>query len=89
MDIPQAGFLTPAEFHRGPDLLRPGSLTGRRVDPAAVAFIFTLHPYAGEEPDLRVSPADRRLIFWPAGMGHEQVAGREPVLRAMFGPDFR
>jgi hypothetical protein len=22
-------------------------------------------------------------------MGHEQVAGREPVLRAMFGPDYR
>ena len=89
MDIPQAGFLTTAEFHRGPDLLQPGSLTGRRVDPAAVAFIFTLHPYAGKEPDIRVSPEDRRLIFWPAGMGHEQVAGREPVLRAMFGPAFR
>jgi hypothetical protein len=28
-------------------------------------------------------------MFWPAGMGHEKVAGREPVLRAMFGPDFR
>lgn len=89
MAIPQAEFLTPADFCRGPDLLRPGSLTGRNVDPAAIAFIYTLNPYDGEEADIQVSPEDRRLIFWPAAMGHEQVADREPVLRAMFGPDFR
>jgi hypothetical protein len=89
MALRNADFLTPAEFCRGPDLLRPGSLTGKWVDPAAIAFVFTLHPYDGDEADLRVSPGDRRLIFWPAAMGHEQVADREPVLRAMFGPDFR
>src|SRR5262249_38685884 len=89
MAIPQADFLTPAEFCRGPDLLRPGSLTGKHVDPAAVAFIFTLHRYDGDDADIRVSLEDRRLIFWPAAMGHEQVADREPVLRAMFGADYR
>jgi hypothetical protein len=89
MSILQADFLTPAEFCRGPDLLRPGSLTGKHVDPAAVAFILTLHPYDGDEADIRVSPVDRRLIFWPAAIGHEQVADREPVLRAMFGKDYR
>jgi hypothetical protein len=89
MAIPQADFLTPAEFCRGPDLLRPGSLTGKHVDLAAVAFIFTLHRYDGDDADIQVSPEDRRLIFWPAAMGHEQVADREPVLRAMFGPDYR
>jgi hypothetical protein len=57
-----ASFLTPAEFCRGPDLLRPGSLTGRNVDPAAVAFIYTLFPYDGDEADIQVSPVDRRLI---------------------------
>jgi hypothetical protein len=55
----------------------------------AVAFIFAPHPYDGDDADLRVSPEDRRLIFWPAAMGHEQVADREPILRAMFGPAFR
>ena len=89
MDLPQADFLTTVEFHRGPDLLRPGTLTGKRVDPAAVAFIYTLHRYEGDEADIRVSPEDRRLIFWPAATGHEQIADREPVLRAMFGADFR
>lgn len=89
MDIPQAEFLTTAEFCRGPDLLRPGSLTGKHVDPAAVAFIFMVHPYDGDEPDLHVSPEDRHFIFWPAPMGHEMVADREPVLRAMFGADYR
>jgi hypothetical protein len=89
MNIAQAEFLTPAEFFRGPDLLRPGTLTGKDVDPSAVAFIYTLHSFAGEEVDIRVSPEDRRLIFWPAAMGHGQVADREPVMRAMFGADFR
>ena len=89
MANPRADFLTPAELCRGPDLLRPGSLTGKHVDPAAVAFIFTLHPYDGDEADIRASPEDRRLILWPAAMGHEQVADREPALRAMFGPGFR
>jgi hypothetical protein len=89
MTITKASFLTPAEFCRGPDLLRPGSLTGKNVDPAAVAFIYTLHPYDGEEADIQVSPVDGRLIWWPAAVGHEQVADREPVLRAMFGQDFR
>lgn len=87
MEIPQANFLTPAEFRRGPDLLRPGTLTGKNVDPGAIAFIYTLHPYEGDEPDIRVSPEDRRFIYWPAPMGHEMVADRKPVLRAMFGPD--
>jgi hypothetical protein len=89
MNIPQADFLTPAEFFRGPDLLRPGALPGKHVDPSAVALIYTLQPYEGDEADVRASPEDRRLIFWPAAMGHEMVADREPVLRAMFGPDFR
>jgi hypothetical protein len=89
MTIPPADFLTPAEFFRGPDLLRPGTLTGKHVDPSAIAFIYTLNPFEGDEADIRVSPEDRRLIFWPAAMGHEQVADREPVLRAMFGPAYR
>src|SRR5580700_5482812 len=89
MAIPHADFLTPAEFHQGPDLLRPGTLTGKNVDPSAIAFIYTLFPYAGDESDIRATPEDRRFISWPAAMGHEQVADREPVLRAMFGPDFR
>jgi hypothetical protein len=89
MGIAQSDFLTPAEFFRGPDLLRPGTLTGKDVDSAAVAFIYTLYPYEGEEVDIRVSPEDRRLILWPAAMGHEKVADREPVLRAMFGADFK
>ena len=88
MDILPAKFLTPAEFHRGPDLLRPGTLTGKQVDAGAVAFIYTQHPFEGDEADIRVSPEGRRLIFWPAAMGHEQVADREPILRAMFGLDF-
>jgi hypothetical protein len=71
MDIPQAGFLTPAEF-----------------DPA-VAFIFTLHHYDGDEADIQMSPVDRRLIFWPAVVGHEEVADRGSVLRAMVGANFR
>ena len=89
MNIPHADFLTPAEFFRGLDLLRPGALPGKHVDPSAVALIYTLHPCEGDEADIRVSPEDRRLIFWPAATGHEKVADREPVLRAMFGPDFR
>ena len=88
-NLAQADFLTPAEFHRGPDLLRPGTLTGKQVDPAAIAFTYTQHPYEGDDPDIRVSPEDRRFISWPAAMGHERVADREPVLRALFGPDFR
>src|SRR5262245_20192721 len=88
-NLAQADFPTPAEFHRGPDLLRSDTLTGKQVDPAAIAFIYTLYPYEGDEPDIQVSPEDRRLIYWPAAMGHERVADREPVLRAMFGPDFR
>src|SRR5262249_9306348 len=89
MNIPQADFLVPGEFFPSPDLLRPGSLTGNHADPCAVALNYTLNPYEGYEADLRASPEDRRLIFWPAAMGHEMVADREPVLRAMFGPDFR
>lgn len=89
MNFPQANFLSTAEFHRGPDLLRPGTLTGKQVDLDAIAFIYTLHPYGGEEPETRVSPEDDHLIFWPAPMGHERVADGEPVLRAMFGPEFR
>ena len=89
MDIPQAKFLTSAEFHKGPDLLRPGTLTGKNVDAGAVAFIYMLHPFKGKEPDIKVSSKDRHFIFWPAAMGHEKVADRERVLRAMFGPDFR
>ena len=88
-DIPQADFLTTAEFHKGPDLLRPGTLTGKNVDSSAVAFIYTVHPMKGKEPDLKVSSKDRHFIFWPAPMGHEKVADRERVLRAMFGPDYR
>src|SRR5262245_32568131 len=88
-NLAQADFLTPAEFHRGPDLLRPGTLTGKQVDPAAVAFIYTQHAYEGDDPDIRVSPADCHFISWPAALGHERVAEREPVLRALFGPDFR
>ena len=89
MDISPANFLTQAEFHRGPDLLRPGTLTGKNVDPRAIAFIYTLHPYDGNEQDIQVSPEDRHLISWPAAMGHEQVAHRESVLQALFEPDFR
>jgi hypothetical protein len=89
MNIAQADFLTPAEFFRGPDLLRPGALPGKHVDPSAVALIYTLHPCEADEADIRVSPEDLRLIFWPAVMGHELVADREPVLRAMFGADYR
>jgi hypothetical protein len=88
-NLAQAEFLTPAEFHQGPDLLRPGTLTGKHVDPAAIAFIYTLHPYHGDEADIRVSLENRRLVFWPAAMGHEKVADREPVLCAMFSPDYR
>lgn len=87
-DIPQAHFLTTAEFYRGPDLLRPGTVTGKNVDAAAIAFIYCAFPYAGDEPDIRVSPDDACFIFWPAPMGHEKVADREPVLRALFGPNF-
>jgi hypothetical protein len=89
VDIPQADVLTPAEFHRGPDLLRPGSLTAKHVDPAAIAFIYTPIPFQGDEPEIQVSPADRRLIYWPASIGHEMMADREPVLCAMFGADYR
>lgn len=89
MDIPRADFLTTAEFFRGPDLLRPGTVTGKRVSPDAVAFIYTLFPYEGGEPDIQVSAEDRRFIFWPAHLGHEQVADRETVLLSMFGDDFR
>src|SRR4029079_17299732 len=89
MDIPQANFLTTAEFHRGPDLLRPGTLTGRSVDVNAIAFIHTDFAYAGNETDIRVSEVDAHFIWWPAPMGHERVADRESVLRALFGPDFR
>jgi hypothetical protein len=88
-NLSQADFLTRSEFHRGPDLLRPGTLTCKHVDPAAVAFIYTQHPCEGDDPDIQVSPEDRRFISWPAAMGHERVADREPVLRAMFGEDFR
>ena len=66
MNIPHADFLTPAEFFRGLDLLRPGALPGKHVDPSAVALIYTLHPCEGDEADIGVSPEDRRLIFWPA-----------------------
>jgi hypothetical protein len=89
MDIPQASFLTTAEFHRGPDLLRPGTVTGKNVEPGAIAFIYCAYSFDGEEPDFQVSPKDSHFIFWPAPMGHEKVADREAVLRAMFGPDFR
>jgi len=88
MKIPRASFLTDAEFHRGPDLLRPGTLTGTNVDPGAVAFIYCAFPYSGDEADIRVSP-DRHVISWPAPMGHERVSDREPVLQAMFGDNFR
>jgi len=88
-DIPQAKFLTTAEFHKGPDLLRPGTLTGKNVDSAAVAFIYTLHPMKGKEQDIRISSKDKHFISWPAPTGHEKVADREPVLRAMFGEDFK
>ena len=76
MANPRADFLTPAELCRGADLLRPGSLTGKHVDPVAVAFIFTLHPYDGDEADIRASPEDRRLILWPAAMSVCTVPGR-------------
>jgi hypothetical protein len=89
VDIPQADFLTPGEFCRGPDLLRPGSLTGKHVDPTAIAFIYTLLPLHGDESEIQVSPADRHLIYWPASIGHEMIADRESVLRAMFGADYR
>lgn len=89
MDIPQAKFLTSAEFHKGPDLLRPGTLTGRNVESGAIAFIYTLHPLKGKVPDICVSSKDKHFISWPAPMGHEKVADREPVLRAMFGSDFQ
>ncbi len=84
----QATFLTTAEFCRGPDLLRPGTLTGKNVSAGAIAFIYCSHPYAGDEADVRVSLHDAHLIFWPAPMGHEKVADREPVLKALFGPDY-
>jgi hypothetical protein len=88
-DIPHADFLTTLEFHRGPDLLRPGTLTGKNVEPGAIAFIYCSFTYKGKEPDIHVSPKDKHFVFWPAPMGHEKVADREPVLRAMFGPDFQ
>ena len=88
MRIPRASFLSDAEFRRGPDLLRPGTLTGTNVDPDAVAFIYCAFTYSGDEPDIQVSP-DRHVISRPAPMGHEKVSDREPVLRVMFGPDFR
>ena len=87
--FPQANFLTTAEFHRGPDLLRPGTLTGKNVESGAIAFIYCAFPFEGQEPDIRVSSKDSHFISWPAPMGHEKVADREPVLRALFGPDFR
>jgi hypothetical protein len=89
MDIPQANFLTTAEFHKGPDLLRPGTLTGKNVDPSAIAFIHTAFPFSGNEIDIRVSAADSHFIFWPAVMGHEKAIDRESVLPALFGPYFR
>lgn len=88
MDIPHANFLTTVEFCRGPDLLRPGTLTGKNVDPAAIAFVYCAFPYGGAEIDIRVSDVDNRLIFWPAAMGHEKAIDRESVLPALFGPDF-
>jgi hypothetical protein len=89
MNIPNANFLTTAEFCRGPDLLRPGTLTGKNVSAGAIAFISTLFPFAGNESDIRASDVDAHFIHWPAAMGHEKVADREPVLQALFGPNFR
>ena len=89
LNLPNANFLTPAEFGGGPDLLRPGTRTGKNVSPDAIAFVYTAFPFAGDDGDLRLSPLDARLVSWPAAMGHEQVADREPVLRALFGPDYQ
>jgi hypothetical protein len=89
MDIPQANFLTASEFHRGPDLLRPGTLTGKNVDANAIAFIYTAFPYGGDESDILVSEVDAHFIHWPAAIGHEQMADRESVLKALFGAGFR
>ena len=63
-------------------------MTGRSVDPSAIAFIYTLHPFEGEDDDIRISPTDPRFISWPAPIGHEQITDREPVLLALFGQDF-
>src|SRR4051794_20881835 len=89
MNLPNANFLTTAEFCRGPDLLRPGTLTGKNVSAEAIAFVYTAFPYCGAESDIRVSEVDAHFIHWPAAMGHEKVADREPVLLALFGADFR
>jgi hypothetical protein len=89
MNLPNANFLTTAEFCRGPDLLRPGTLTGINVCAGTIAFIYTAFPYVGQESDIRVSDTDPHFIHWPAAMGHELVADREPVLLALFGPGFR
>ena len=89
MNLPNANFLTTAEFCRGPDLLRPGTLTGKNVSAGAIAFIYCAFPYGGAESDIRVSDGDAHFIYWPAAMGHEKVADREEVLRALFGPEFR
>ena len=86
MSLPQAHFLTTAEFHRGPDLLRLGTLIGKNVESGAIAFIYCAFPFDGQEPDILVSSKDTHFISWPAPMGHEKVADREPVLRALFGP---
>ena len=89
MDIPPANFLTTAEFCRGPDLLRPGTLTGKHVSASAIAFIYAALPCEGADPEIAVSQLDPCFMFWRAALGHEQVTDREPVLRALFGPDFR
>jgi hypothetical protein len=82
-------FLTSAEFHRGPDLLRPGSLTGTNVSAGTIAFVFTAFPYDGIDPDIRASEHDHHFICWSANIGHERIIDREAVLMALFGPDFR
>ena len=89
MNLPNANFLTTAEFCRGPDLLRPGTLTGKNVSAGAIAFIYMAFTYSGAESDIRVSDVDAHFIYWPAAMGHERVADRESVLLALFGPNFR
>lgn len=88
MDIPQANFLTTAEFCRGPDLLRPGTLTGKNVDPSAVAFIYCEFPFAGADADIQVANADAHLIYWHAAIGHEKMIDRRSVLPALFGSKF-
>jgi hypothetical protein len=68
--------LYPRELSRGPDLLRPGSSTGR-YGQGRWAFIVTKYP----------NHDGQRFHKEPAGTGHEEMITRPEILQGLFGPE--